>query len=224
MSGRRVIVMLCVLLYNILIVILSMDNVVPTNNAVPQQVATPDNAPQQAVPVTKAEVTPEKTEIKIVLPTNAYFMSGIRDFTLSMIRNMTDFSEQWAFRFQSVVDELCNNAIEHGSSKDDTIEIMFVNYPNEAIEIVVEDHGTGPDQLTAAQIHEVIEKNKGMDITQMGLRGRGLAKIVSEWTDELEYKDTAKGGIRARVKKYLNDQQFKEVLPDSDPTHIVLDV
>jgi hypothetical protein len=28
---------------------------------------------------------PKPTEIKIILPTNAYFMSGIRDFTLSLM-------------------------------------------------------------------------------------------------------------------------------------------
>ncbi|MBI4975562.1 hypothetical protein HZC20_02690, partial [Candidatus Peregrinibacteria bacterium] len=58
----------------------------------------------------------EKTKISITLPTNAYFMSGIRDFTLNMIKNTTNFDEKWAFRFQSVVDELCNNAIEYGSA------------------------------------------------------------------------------------------------------------
>jgi hypothetical protein len=36
-------------------------------------------------------------EIKIELPTNSYFMSGIRDFTLSLIENMTDFLSQWAY-------------------------------------------------------------------------------------------------------------------------------
>lgn len=167
---------------------------------------------------------PKPTEIKIILPTNAYFMSGIRDFTLSLIRNMTDFSEQWAFRFQSVVDELCSNAIEHGSSSDDTIEIRFVNLPGEAIEIYVEDHGTGPDgPLTAEQIREKIAKNKAMDVLQMGLRGRGLAKIVSEWTDKMEFFDTAKGGICVMVRKNLHDDKFKEILPDAmDPTHIVI--
>ena len=48
----------------------------------------------------------EPIKITITLPTNAYFLSGIRDFTLAMTKNMTGFSDQWAFRFQSVVDEL----------------------------------------------------------------------------------------------------------------------
>lgn len=166
------------------------------------------------------------TEIKIILPTNAYFMSGIRDFTLAMIRNMTDFSEQWAFRFQSVVDELCNNAIEHGSGPDDTIEIIFVNYEGEAIEILVKDHGSHPKgekRLNAAQIMAKVKENRDLDISELGIRGRGLARIVQEWTDEFEFIDNPQGGgVTVRVKKYLNDKKFKELLPDNDPTHIVL--
>lgn len=162
-------------------------------------------------------------EIKIELPTNAYFMSGIRDFTLSMIRNMTDFSEQWAYRFQSVVDELCNNAIEHGSSKNDKICITFVTYPEQAIEIIVEDNGSNPNSKSAKEIEEAIKNNKDKEITELGIRGRGLAFIVSEWTDSLKVEDRENGGIRIKALKNLHDKKFQEELPDNDPTHIVLD-
>ena len=161
-------------------------------------------------------------EIKIELPTNAYFMSGIRDFTLSMIRNMTDFSEQWAYRFQSVVDEICNNAIEHGSSPDDSIYITFVTHPNQAIEIIVDDNGSNPESGSAAEIMEKIDKNAELEINQIGIRGRGLAFIVKQWTDELEITDRENGGIRVRVKKNMNDPKFKEETESSDPTKIIL--
>lgn len=162
-------------------------------------------------------------EIKIELPTNAYFMSGVRDFTLAMIRNMTDFSEQWAYRFQSVVDELCNNAIEHGSNKDDKIYVTFVAYPNQAIEIIVEDNGSNPNSKSAEEVKKVIEESKGKEITELGIRGRGLAFIVSEWTDALKIEDRENGGLRVSVRKNLHDAKFQQELPDSDPTHVVLD-
>ena len=164
-----------------------------------------------------------QVEIKIEIPTNAYFMSGIRDFTLSMIRNMTDFSEQWAYRFQSVVDELCNNAIEHGSSKEDNIKVTFVAYPDQAIEIIVEDNGTGPDQKTAKEIEETFQANKNKDMSELGIRGRGLAFIVSEWTDSITVTDKEGGGVKVTVRKNLNDSKFQAELPSDDPTHIVLD-
>ena len=165
----------------------------------------------------------EPIKITITLPTNAYFMSGIRDFTLSMIRNMTKFSDQWAYRFQSVVDELCNNAIEHGSSPKQEIKVTFINHPNDSVEIIVEDSGTGKSKIKAADLQKyVAERTKpGYPFTE--LRGRGLAKIVAAWTDELEFADMANGGLRVRIKKYLNNPVLKQPIPGMiDPTHIVL--
>lgn len=164
------------------------------------------------------------TKITITLPTNAYFMSGIRDFTMAMIKNMTHFSEQWAYRFQSVVDELCNNAIEHGSSADREIKISFINNPNDSIEIVVEDSGTGKNKISSEDLKKLVaERSKpGYPFTE--IRGRGLAKIVAAWTDELEFTDLPTGGIQVHVKKYLKDPSLSKSIPgmQNDPTHIVL--
>ena len=46
-------------------------------------------AQQQPEPV--QDSTKEPVKITIILPTNAYFLSGIRDFTLTMTKNMTGF-------------------------------------------------------------------------------------------------------------------------------------
>ncbi|MFC1655307.1 ATP-binding protein [Patescibacteria group bacterium] len=166
-------------------------------------------------------------KITITLPTTAYFMSGIRDFTLSLIRNTTDFSEQWAYRFQSVVDELCNNAIEHGSQPGEEIKIIFINNPSDSIEFIVEDTGTGgKDGKKAAEIAALVEKSSTNDVPLTQLRGRGLSKIVKEWTDELEFKDKPEGGLIVRVKKTLTDAKAKELKQElslaGDQTHIVV--
>jgi anti-sigma regulatory factor (Ser/Thr protein kinase) len=159
-------------------------------------------------------VEPPKTDkpvkISITLPTDAYFLSGIRDFTLTMTKNMTGFSDQWAFRFQSVVDELCNNAIEHGSAEGKEIVITFIGQPGESLEISVVDSGTGPNKYTAAEMKEIFkEQQQKMQTQFLGLRGRGLAKIVAEWTDEISFEDHEKGGLIVRVKKYLRDSDKK---------------
>lgn len=169
----------------------------------------------------------EPTIITITLPTNAYFMSGVRDFTMSMIRNMTTFSEQWAYRFQSVVDELCNNAIEYGSAPKTEIKLIFKNYQNDSLEIIVEDSGTGPNKkLKAADLQKLVaERTKpGYPFTE--LRGRGLAKIVAAWTDELEFKDMPNGGLQVRIKKYLKNPALSNPIPGvtNDPTHVVLTI
>jgi anti-sigma regulatory factor (Ser/Thr protein kinase) len=165
-------------------------------------------------------------KITITLPTHAYFMSGIRDFTLSLIRNTTEFSEQWAYRFQSVVDELCNNAIEHGSRPGEEIKITFVNTPKESIEISVEDTGTGPVHFKADELKKTVQNAIEKQGMLSSIRGRGLAKIVYEWTDELEFVDKPEGGIKVRVKKYLSEikeEQLKESLAYAgDQTHILI--
>ena len=159
--------------------------------------------------------------IKICLPTHAYFLSGIRDFTLNLIKNVTDFSEQWAFRFQSVVDELCNNAIEHGSEPGDLITITFTSIPHDRIEIEVEDEGKAKNHLKAEKKKKIIDERRAPNYIHKGIRGRGLSKIVSEWTDQLTFENTEKGGIKAKIIKHLNDPEFKKNL-NNDPSHIVL--
>ncbi len=149
----------------------------------------------------------EPIKISITLPTNAYFLSGIRDFTLSMIKNMTHFSDQWAYRFQSVVDELCNNAIEHGSAPKQDIKITFINHPDESVEIIVEDTGTGKKKMNASELQKIIEERTKPDYPFKEIRGRGLAKIVAAWTDELNFSDLPNGGIQVRIKKHLSTTQ-----------------
>lgn len=180
----------------------------------------------------------EPVRITITLPTNAYFMSGIRDFTLSMIRNMTHFSDQWAYRFQSVVDELCNNAIEHGSGPGKEIKVIFITYPNESVEIIVEDSGTGKNPMRASEMQNLVAERSKPGYAFTEIRGRGLAKIVGGWTDELEFTDIPGGGLRVRIKKHLNNTTQPSA-PQAgiasamggvmatgapDPTHVVLTI
>jgi len=151
-----------------------------------------------------------KTKITITIPTNAYFMSGIRDFTLTMIKNTTNFSEKWAFRFQSVVDELCNNAIEYGSAEGSEIRITFMHIKDEYLEISIDDTGTGEKKVKAADIEKLFKERKEPGYQFTGIRGRGLVKIVGEWTDEMKFEDREDGGITVRVKKFLKDARFNE--------------
>ncbi len=165
----------------------------------------------------------QPVHITITLPTNAYFMSGIRDFTLSLIKNMTQFSQQWAYRFQSVVDELCNNAIEHGSAKGSDIKVEFIQYPD-SIEIIVDDTGTGVQKTSTEQMKALIAERTKADYRFTGIRGRGLAKIVYGWTDELEFSTSTMGGLRTRIKKFLKEETPEEKVTLNDPTHVTLNI
>jgi anti-sigma regulatory factor (Ser/Thr protein kinase) len=188
-----------------------------TNNGMPD--GSPKGLTQENIPKNDQDI-----EITITLPTQAYFLSGIRDFTLNLIKNTSDFSEQWAYRFQSIVDELCNNAIEHGSKGGDLISIVFQNAPSEYIQILVSDHGSGNTHMKAEEINKIVNERREQNILNGLIRGRGLPKIVSEWTDELEFMNNPDGGITVRVRKYLNDPKFQKEIGGGleNPSHIVL--
>ncbi len=147
-------------------------------------------------------------KITIIIPTNAYFMAGIRDFTMTVTQNMTGFSQQWAFRFQSVVDELTNNAIEFGSAAGEDVTITFVSVKNKYIEVFVKDTGTGSKKMTAADMMQYLESHKNIDPTSITtIRGRGLSQIVSSWADEIEFTDNKEGGITAHVIKRFDPNE-----------------
>lgn len=162
-----------------------------------------------------------KTKITITLPTNAYFMSGIRDFTLNMIKNTTNFEEKWAFRFQSVVDELCNNAIEYGSSPGSEIRITFTYAKDDYLEIDVEDTGTGKNRMKAEELKKLFDERREPNYQFTGIRGRGLVKIIGEWSDEIKFEDRPEGGLKVSVKKFLKDPRFKSGLAQKPETIIL---
>lgn len=151
------------------------------------------------------------TKITITIPTNAYFVSGIRDFTLELTKNMTGFSEQWAFRFQAIIDELTNNAIEHGSSPGEEVKITFLSVHGQYIEIWVEDSGTGKNPKKAAEMEAMIKERKAAHeanpLANLSIRGRGLPLIVANWCDEMHFDDLEPKGLRIRVKKTLHAEE-----------------
>lgn len=168
---------------------------------------TEELAPQIVATANPAESIPKKpVKITIIIPTDAYFMSGLRDFTMNVVQNMTGFSEQWAFRFQSVVDELVNNAIEFGSAEGEEIKITFVSVENERIEIFVEDKGTGASKKTSQQMTQLVEERRRMDPASITtIRGRGLSQIVANWTDQMEFIDNDHGGLTVHITKMIEN-------------------
>lgn len=154
--------------------------------------------------------TDQDVKITITLPTNAYFISGIRDFTLNLVKSTTNFEERWAYRFQSVIDELCNNAIEYGSAPGSDIRVTFHYKKDDFLKISVEDTGTGKNKLDAAGIQKLFDGRKSPGYAFTGIRGRGLVKIVGEWSDELKFEDRPEGGLKISITKYIKDARKKD--------------
>ncbi len=151
------------------------------------------------------------TKIAISIQTHAYFISGIRDFTMNLVKNMTGFSEKWAYRFQAIIDELCNNAIEHGSKDDKNIYITFETVKWETLRLTVEDTGTSDKPKTAEQMKEYLKDKldeQAKNSVTFSIRGRGLSQIIYSWSDSLEFTDSDKGGLKVQITKSIKKEEI----------------
>jgi len=126
------------------------------------------------------------------------FSPRIRELVLSVIRNNTKFSSRWAYRLQSVIDELVNNAIEHGSDGHSLVIIsLFLDPIDGSLEVTITDAGMGMKKTTAEvltkKMYENYELMKENPLINTTIRGRGLAQIVINWTDTFEIQDNVDG-------------------------------
>lgn len=149
----------------------------------------------------------KEIKIEIKFSTNGYFLSGIRDLAMNFAKNLSGFNEKWAFRFQTVVDELVSNAIEHGCMEGDEVSLSLISLKNKYFEVIVEDAGHGDSKISAEKLKEVyLEKIRQFGASEyVGIRGRGLAQIVHSWSDEVKFEDIQSGGIRVKVIKYYSE-------------------
>ncbi len=144
-------------------------------------------------------------KILIVISSSLYFQSGIREFMLHVVTNLTELPEKWGSRMQMVVDELCSNAVEYGSAPSDEIAVTIELKKGEYLDIIVEDKGTGTQKVKAEDLRQLVDERKDKKLELSDLRGRGLAQIILKWVDELEFEDRQHGGIKSRARKYFKN-------------------
>lgn len=98
--------------------------------------------------------------ISISMLSSMEFSPRIRELVLSVIRNNTNFSSRWACRLQSVIDELVNNAIEHGSDGNSLVTItIFLSTVDGSLEVTISDMGTGKKKTTAEILTKKMREN-----------------------------------------------------------------
>jgi len=89
------------------------------------------------------------------------------------------------------VDEICNNAIEHGSSSVQSDILLVLTLNDDCFEILIRDKGKGKKAVSWLQSGRPEEVEKKM--SPEGERGHGifLAKMLS---DRMDMKPNAHGG------------------------------
>jgi anti-sigma regulatory factor (Ser/Thr protein kinase) len=142
-------------------------------------------------------------KLKIEIPNEFSFVRGVR-VCISNIASNFGFSDREAYQIETIVDELCNNAIEHGGGRNkgakenDTIKIECGFKPGE-LELCVSDSGGEGFNLkdVLRRSKQLIQDNRLLD--NLDKRGRGLV-IIQRFVDELEV-DTSKGGTAVKIIK-----------------------
>jgi anti-sigma regulatory factor (Ser/Thr protein kinase) len=128
----------------------------------------------------------------ISFPADIHQVPPLRELASHVARS-EGFDEHKAEHIKSVVDEICNNAIEFGSRPGSRVVLELHTTP-ESMQITCHDQGHG-NKLTAIQIQERMRRV----VPQHSPRGRGMSLIVKGFMDEVTVTDREGGGITMRT-------------------------
>lgn len=144
-------------------------------------------------------------KLKIDMPNDFNFVRGVR-VCIADIACHFGFSGREVYQIESIVDELCNNAIEHGGAKSrkptsakNAVKIACDFKPGE-LRLAVSDKGGAGFNL-----NEVLNRNKQLIeesslLCNLDKRGRGLI-IIRRFVDELRVNTNKDGSAVEVVKK-----------------------
>lgn len=132
----------------------------------------------------------------ISFPANFENIPALRDM-VAHCAALEGFSEKQSEHLRSVTDEICNNAVEHGSQPTSEVRLE-IHTEADSIKITCHDQGHG-NTLKADDIKKQISGEE--EITSG--RGRGMRMIVTAFVDDLKIEDGKEGGVKvtATVRK-----------------------
>jgi anti-sigma regulatory factor (Ser/Thr protein kinase) len=135
-----------------------------------------------------------------------------REQWVGKMTDVIELNNRWQHRLNTVLDEMVNNAIEHGSHKGASVDVIIEACPK-GICITVSDYG-GEHTRSAKDIQASIEKKKQLfkeNPLQTDIRGRGHAMIITRWMDEMKMFNNKDGGITVTVTKSYEDGVSKKL-------------
>ncbi len=138
--------------------------------------------------------------IKMELPASLFFIPGVR-VCIARIAYNFGFNDRESYHIETIVDEVCNNAIEYGGRGKNPKITLTCKFQKGVMEMIVKDSGGNK-----FNVEDVFRRNIKMlqneisrNALEQPLRGRGLI-IVQKLVDKLAIK-TAKSGTTVRIIK-----------------------
>lgn len=143
-------------------------------------------------------VTPEV--INVTIPSNLHLVPPLRQLA-SRIAKQKGYGIKDSFRIETIVDEICNNAIEHGKQGMDQNINMNIKVDQKQIEFDVVN-ASDPEKL--ATLKALLKPKKNNEVRSDEKRGRGLA-LIKMLSDELSV-DCSESGTIVHVKKVREEK------------------
>ncbi|MEW6041831.1 MAG: ATP-binding protein [Elusimicrobiota bacterium] len=150
-------------------------------------------------------------KVGVEFPSDLDYIPAIRKF-ISDIAVINKFPRRFAFRTEVIIDEICSNAVLHGSQQLDSkigIECLIFS---DRIELFIENDvgDLAKVENLAKRISE--EEDKKENVTSKNGRGLRIVKLLSNKINliRLEKKNT-----RIRIVKYREDKPAFVLMTDS---------
>lgn len=138
--------------------------------------------------------------ISIEMSGNIYFVPIIRT-AIGQIACKYGFNEQEVYEIVTIVDELCNNAVEHGSKGNNKKISICCKFNNFSLEMKVKDSGSpGFDpQKVLQQLKKLMEEEVAKPKLDVIRRQRGLL-LVQHFADKLDITSSPTGTV-VKIRK-----------------------
>ena len=131
----------------------------------------------------------EKSYIELKVPSDVYYLEAVRAFVGKLSETLR-FSKKRIADIQLALDEICSNAVSHGSTGVDSRILLQISVDARVLEILVRDAGKQGtcDWLTPERLTEIKQQR-----SPEGESGHGLF-IINCLTDAHKLEENAAGG------------------------------
>lgn len=132
--------------------------------------------------------------IEIQLPSGLWYIEPVLAL-LKQLAQQLGFCQQRIADIQLAIDEICGNAIEHGSEGNDTGIAISINVNDHQLDILVSDKGTQDreDWLTTEKLKEIYQRR-----SPDRERGHGIY-MVEQLSDKVKMEPNSFGGTDVRI-------------------------
>ena len=147
----------------------------------------------------------EKARIELKMPSDVYYLESVRAF-IGKLSETLRFSKKRVADIQLALDEICSNAVYHGSKCVSCGIHLQISVDTRALEIVVSDTGGGntQDWLTPERLTEIQAQR-----SPTGESGHGLY-LIECLADVHKLQPNMTGGTNVTVIFYRDVQLEKD--------------